>query len=346
MGMGDILTSAGLDSLKSEALKQIASAVSMDEVEKLRVSLLGRKGELTSRLKTLSTLSPQERPAVGALLNAVKNSIEEALAERASFMKKKEVTERLERESFDITLPGRAVGDGAFHPIGAVMDELIGIFQGLGFSVVEGPEIETDEYNFRMLNFPDDHPARDMQDTFYVQNGARLLRTHTSPVQIHAMLKRKPPISVIAPGRVYRCDSDITHSPVFHQLEGFHVAKDVNFGHLKGILELFIHKLYGKNTKLRFRPSFFPFTEPSAEVDISCQICSGKGCRVCKGSGWLEILGAGMIDPNVLNAVAYDSEKWTGFAFGMGIERVAMLKYGIDDIRLLYENDIKFLSQF
>jgi len=344
--MGDIPASEDLDGLKSKALAQIASAVSMDEVETLRVSLLGRKGEITSRLKTLSSFSPQERPAAGAALNAVKNVIEDALAQRASSMKKKEVTERLQQESFDITLPGRPVGDGAFHPIGSVMDELISIFQELGFAVVEGPEIETDEYNFQMLNFPDDHPARDMQDTFYVQNGARLLRTHTSPVQIHAMLKRQPPISVIAPGRVYRCDSDITHSPVFHQLEGFHIAKNVTFGHLKGILELFFHKLYGKHTKLRFRPSFFPFTEPSAEVDVSCQICSGKGCRVCKGSGWLEILGAGMIDPNVLNAVNYDSEKWTGFAFGLGIERIAMRKYGIDDIRLLYENDVKFLSQF
>jgi phenylalanyl-tRNA synthetase alpha chain len=344
--MGDIPASGDLDGLKSKALGQIASAVSMDEVEKLRVSLLGRKGEVTSRLKTLSSLSPQERPAAGAALNAVKNVIEEALAQRASFMKKKEVTGRLQQESFDITLPGRPVGDGAFHPIGAVMDELISIFQELGFAVAEGPEIETDEYNFQMLNFPDDHPARDMQDTFYVQNGARLLRTHTSPVQIHAMLKSNPPISVIAPGRVYRCDSDITHSPVFHQLEGFHIAKDVNFGHLKGVLELFFHKLYGKHTKLRFRPSFFPFTEPSAEVDVSCQICGGKGCRVCKGTGWLEILGAGMIDPNVLKAVNYDPEEWTGFAFGLGIERIAMRKYGIDDIRLLYENDIKFLSQF
>lgn len=344
--MGDVSPVNDIEGLKSGALAKIASVVSMDDVEALRVSLLGRKGELTNLLKSVSSLPHAERPAAGAALNAVKNAIESALAERASFMKKKEVTERLERESFDITLPGRLAGDGGFHPIGSVMDELIDIFQGLGFSVVEGPEIETDDYNFRMLNFPDDHPARDMQDTFYVQNGSRLLRTHTSPVQIHAMLKRKPPLSVIAPGRVFRCDSDVTHSPVFHQLEGFYVAKDVNFGHLKGILELFIHRLYGKNTKLRFRPSFFPFTEPSAEVDVSCQICGGKGCRVCKGSGWLEILGAGMIDPNVLKAVGYDAEEWTGFAFGMGIERVAMLKYGIDDIRLLYENDIKFLSQF
>jgi len=305
-----------LDRLRSESLEKIASAKSADELEALRISLMGKKGELTSRMKELGKLSPDERPAAGAALNKVKTAVEESISTRLEKIKKQELTSRLEKESFDITMPGRSVGMGHYHPVSAILDELIEIFIGMGFMVEEGPEVKTDEYNFKRLNFPDDHPARDMQDTFYVQNGARLLRTHTSPVQVHAMMKRKPPISVIAPGRVFRCDSDVTHSPVFHQLEGFHVDRDVTFSHLKGTLELFVHQLYGKDTKLRFRPSFFPFTEPSAEIDVSCQICKGAGCRVCKGTGWLEILGAGMIDPNVFTAVGYDPEEWTGFAFG------------------------------
>ncbi len=335
-----------LEQLKSDALEFISLSVSSDDVEKLRVKFLGKKGELTTRMKGLGKLSKEERPKAGAALNVVKVAIENAISKKLALIKNRELTERLTSETFDITVPGRKPGDGRLNPVGEVMEELIDIFMALGFMVEEGPEVETDESNFKKLNFPADHPARDMQDTFYIQNGARLLRTHTSPVQIHSMIKHKPPLSVIAPGRVYRCDSDITHSPVFHQLEGFHIDRNVNFGHLKGILELFVHRLYGKNTKLRFRPSFFPFTEPSAEIDISCHMCKGKGCRVCKQTGWLEILGAGMIDPNVFEAVEYDPEEWTGFAFGLGIERIAMRKYGIDDIRLLYGANTKFLSQF
>ncbi|MBI5814106.1 MAG: phenylalanine--tRNA ligase subunit alpha [Nitrospinae bacterium] len=344
--MGDISLTGKLEQLKASILAQIGASADGATIENIRVAVLGKKGELTGMMKSLGSIPPAERPAAGAAFNDVKTAIEGAIAAKLSDIRKKEVTERLANEEFDITVPGRPIGMGHFHPIGSVMEELIGIFTNLGFRVEEGPEVETDDYNFRMLNFPDDHPARDMQDTFYLQNGARLLRTHTSPVQIHSMLKHKPPFSVIAPGRVFRCDSDITHSPVFHQLEGFHVDRDVNFGHLKGTLELFVRRLYGKDTKLRFRPSFFPFTEPSAEMDVSCVICGARGCRVCKGSGWLEIGGAGMIDPNVLKAVGYDPEEWTGFAFGYGVERIAMLKYGIDDIRLLFENDVRFLSQF
>ncbi|VAX24331.1 Phenylalanyl-tRNA synthetase alpha chain [hydrothermal vent metagenome] len=335
-----------LEKLKTRSLEALSQARGSEQVETLRVKLLGKKGEITTLMKGLGKLSHDERPKAGAACNKVKVALESAIEKKLSDIRAAEMTSRLEEESFDITIPGRENGAGRFHPVGMVMEELVEIFIGLGFEVAEGPEVETDEYNFKKLNFPDDHPARDMQDTFYVQNGARLLRTHTSPVQIHAMLKHKPPLSVIAPGRVYRCDSDITHSPVFHQLEGFHVDKNVNFGHLKGTLELFLQRLYGGKTKIRLRPSYFPFTEPSAEVDVSCQICGGDGCRVCKGTGWLEILGAGMIDPNVFEAVGYDPEVWTGFAFGCGIERIAMRKYAIDDIRLLYNNDTRFLSQF
>ena len=332
--------------LKEEAEGEAASATSLDEIEKLRVHYLGKKGAITSLIKELSQLPPEERPEAGAAVNAAKNEVEKALTTKREAITEKELTEKLGKEPFDISLPGKAFGGGSLHPVMMVMEELIDIFTGLGFVVEEGPEVETDEFNFKKLNFPDDHPARDMQDTFYVQDGKRLLRTHTSPVQIHAMLKRNPPLSVIAPGRVYRCDSDVTHSPVFHQLEGFHVDRSVTMGQLKGTLELFIHRLYGRSAEIRLRPSFFPFTEPSAEIDVSCVICGGKGCRICKGTGWLEILGAGMIDPNVLCSVGVDPEKWTGFAFGVGIERIAMLKYGIDDIRLLYENDSRFLKQF
>ena len=344
--MGSINAHEELEKLQAEFFESIESADTLQKLESVRVALLGKKSALTARMKGLSKLPADQRPTVGKALNSLRVAVEKELGEKISRFHKKEQTEALENERFDITLPSRSVGMGHYHPIGLVNEELIEIFTGLGFRVEEGPEVESDKYNFKMLNFPDDHPARDMQDTFYVQNGARLLRTHTSPVQIHAMLKHKPPLSVIAPGRVYRCDSDVTHSPVFHQIEGFHVAKDVTFGHLKGTLELFVHRLYGADTKLRFRPSYFPFTEPSAEIDVSCVLCNGKGCRVCKGTGWLEILGAGMIDPNVLTAVGIDPEQWSGFAFGCGIERIAMLKYGIDDIRLLFENDIRFLNQF
>ncbi len=335
-----------LIALGDEALAAIADATDSETLERLRVGYLGKKGSVTGRLKELGKLPAEERPAAGAAINEVKVALEAALNVRVESLKQAELTARLTGESFDITPPGRAVAAGAPHPVAEVMEELIDIFTSIGFAVEEGPEVETDRYNFQMLNFPDDHPARDMQDTFYVQEGRRLLRTHTSPVQIHAMLKRPPPLAVIAPGRVYRCDSDVTHSPVFHQVEGFLVDKNVTMGHLKATLELFVHRLYGRRTKIRLRPSFFPFTEPSAEMDISCPFCAAKGCRVCKQTGWIEILGAGMIDPNVLTACDIDPEVWGGFAFGLGVERIAMLRYGIDDIRLIYENDPRFLSQF
>ncbi len=335
-----------LAELKEQALSKISDSASLADLEEIRLAYLGRKGEVTSRLKSLGKLPPDLRPSAGQELNRVKRAIDEEITGRKESLQQKELNDRLVNESFDISQPGRHKSLGVFHPVAGIMEELIDIFTRLGFVVVEGPEVETDEFNFKKLNFPDDHPARDMQDTFYVKNGAKLLRTHTSPVQIHAMLKRNPPMSIIAPGRVYRCDSDVTHSPVFHQIEGFHIDKNVTMAHLKGTLELFVHRLYGKNTGIRLRPSFFPFTEPSAEVDISCMLCKGKGCRLCKGTGWIEILGAGMIDPNVLKEVDIDPEKWTGFAFGIGIERVAMLKYAIDDIRLLFENDPEFLRQF
>ncbi len=332
--------------LQEEYLARVAAAGSLQELESARVALLGKKSELTTRMKGLNKVPADQRPAMGKALNSVRVAVESALTKKIENVRKKEQTELLEKEHFDITLPARPVGMGSYHPVNMVNEQMIQIFTELGFRVEEGPEVETDEYNFQMLNFPDDHPARDMQDTLYVQNGARLLRTHTSPVQVHAMQKHKPPLSVIAPGRTFRCDYDITHSPVFHQIEGFHVDRDVTFGHLKGTLELFVKRLYGDGVKLRFRPSFFPFTEPSAEIDISCVLCNGAGCRICKQTGWLEILGAGMIDPNVLTAVGIDPEIWSGFAFGVGIERIAMLKYRINDIRLLFDNDIRFLSQF
>ncbi len=335
-----------LEELESIALAGISGADDLPALEALRLRYVGKKGELTSMMKSLGKLPAQERPKAGAALNVVKKAVEAAITERESILKREELNKKLNDEEFDISLPGRRRTPGHQHPLGIVNRELIDIFVSLGFSVEEGPEVETDEQNFRKLNFPDDHPARDMQDTFYVQNQNFLLRTHTSPVQVHAMEKTSPPLSIIAPGRVFRCDSDITHSPVFHQLEGFHVDTGVTMADLKGILELFVHRLYGKDTKIRLRPSFFPFTEPSAEMDISCPFCGGAGCRICKQTGWIEILGAGMIDPNVLIAVDIDPEKYSGFAFGIGIERVAMIRYGIYDIRLLFENDPRFLEQF
>ncbi len=335
-----------IDRLRDGALVKIEALGKSDDLEKTRIEFLGKKSYIMGLIKLLGRLSAEERPEAGAKLNAIRTEIEVAIETKKKWLQHVEQDQILQNENFDISLPSRLLGKGHFHPVAEVMDDLIEIFVELGFMVEEGPEVETDEFNFKMLNFPDDHPARDMQDTFYIGNGTRLMRTHTSPVQIHAMKKYQPPMSVIAPGRVYRCDSDVTHSPVFHQLEGFYIDKNVNFGHLKGTLELFVRHLYGDGVEVRFRPSFFPFTEPSAEIDISCVLCHGGGCRVCKETGWLEILGAGMIDPNVLSVMDINPEKWTGFAFGLGIERIAMLKYGIDDIRLLYENNIGFLQQF
>ncbi len=324
------------------AMAQADTEVSLQDV---RVRFLGKKGELTAIMKEMGRLSPEERPVVGALANRVKEELESLFAERSQLLRDADIARRLASERIDVTLPGRRSFAGSKHPITLVTEEVCEIFAALGFSVAEGPEVEKDFYNFEALNMPKDHPARDMQDTFYISDDV-VLRTHTSPVQIRTMLQHAPPVRVIAPGTVYRRDSDITHSPMFHQIEGFLVDRHVSFGDLKGILTAFITQLFGTGVGVRFRPSFFPFTEPSAEVDIQCVICGGRGCRVCKNSGWLEILGSGMIDPEVFRAVNYDSDAYSGFAFGMGLERIAMLKYGVNDLRLFFENDLRFLTQF
>ncbi|QWV95271.1 phenylalanine--tRNA ligase subunit alpha [Geomonas oryzisoli] len=334
-----------LEALLQEALAELSQASTEEGLQDLRVKYLGKKGAITGVMKGLGALSPEERPLVGQVVNTVKAKLEETLDARGAEIRAAVKAQRLAAEKIDVTLPGRKRPLGSKHPITLVTEEICSIFAALGFAVAEGPEIELDFYNFEALNLPKDHPARDMQDTFYFGESV-LLRTHTSPVQIRTMLKQPPPVRIIAPGTVYRCDSDATHSPMFHQIEGLMVDKGITFADLKGILTLFISQLFGKDIGVRLRPSFFPFTEPSAEVDIACVICRGKGCRVCKETGWLEILGSGMVDPEVYRHVGYDSEKYTGFAFGMGIERIAMLKYGIADMRLLFENDLRFLKQF
>ena len=311
-------------------------------LDQARIRFLGRKGELAQLFKELGNVPEQERREVGRLLNEAKSRLEEIFSEATQRSRDLETSRR---ESIDVTVPGRLPPLGRLHPITQIAMEISRIFNWLGFETVEGPEIELDYYNFEALNIPRDHPARDMQDTFYISEDV-VLRTHTSPLQVRVMEKRKPPVRIIAPGRTYRCDSDVTHTPMFHQVEGLMVGKDVSFGDLKGILTTFVHQMFGPEVGLRFRPSFFPFTEPSAEVDIECVMCRGGGCRVCKGTGWLEILGSGMIDPEVYKYVGYDPEEVTGFAFGMGIERIAMLKFGIDDLRLFFENDLRFLDQF
>ena len=310
--------------------------------ELARVRFLGRKGELAQLFKELGKVSEHERREAGRLLNEAKSRLETLFSEA---LDKRRELDAARRESIDVSVPGRRPPAGRLHPITQTATEICRIFNWLGFETVEGPEIELDYYNFEALNIPKDHPARDMQDTFYISEDV-VLRTHTSPIQVRTMEKRKPPVRVIAPGRTYRRDSDVTHTPMFHQVEGLMVGKGISFGDLKGILTTFVHQMFGPSVGLRFRPSFFPFTEPSAEVDIECVMCRGKGCRVCKGTGWLEILGSGMVDPEVYKYVGYDPEEITGFAFGMGIERIAMLKFGIDDLRLFFENDLRFLKQF
>ena len=329
---------------RSEFDTHIDAVSSSDQLKQIRIDFLGKKGRVSQLMKELRHVAKEEKPAVGKQINDLKVHIELILDERQEKLGAKS-NAASGQDGFDLTLPGRKETTGSLHPITQVMDEIVAIFSTLGFRAAEGPEIETDYYNFEALNIPKDHPARDMQDTFYIA-GENVLRTHTSPVQIHVMEKQPPPLRIIAPGKVYRCDSDITHSPMFHQIEGLMVDKNISFSHLKGIMEIFLHQVFGKDKSVRFRPSFFPFTCPSAEVDIECVVCSGKGCRVCSNSGWLEILGAGMVDPKVFQHVDYDPEEWTGFAFGLGIERIAMLKYGIHDIRLFYENDLRFLRQF
>jgi phenylalanyl-tRNA synthetase alpha chain len=334
-----------LESMSREARQAMLDAQNEAELQNIRVQYLGKKGQLTAIMKDMGRLSPEQRPAVGAMANKVKDELNSVFESRLNALKQQHMAERLKRERIDVTLPGRHQKIGTKHPVTLITEELVDIFSYLGFSVAEGPEIEEDFYNFEALNLPKDHPARDMQDTFYISDN-EVLRTHTSPVQIRSMLKHQPPLRIIAPGTVYRRDSDITHSPMFHQIEGFMVDEHITFGDLKGILTTFITECFGKNVGVRFRPSFFPFTEPSAEVDIQCVICGGSGCRVCKNSGWLEILGSGMIDPEVFASVNYSSEKYSGFAFGMGLERIAMLKYGVNDLRLFFENDVRFLRQF
>ncbi len=333
-----------LHSLQSEALKQLDTLSEQAHLEDFRIQYLGRKGKFSSVMKMLGKVSKEDRPRLGQLANSVKQEIEKLFKEKQSSLSKV-TTSNVASSEVDLTLPGRRPEYGRLHPVTQIMNEVCTIFENLGFSVAEGPDVEHDHYNFEALNIPAHHPARDMHDTFYVSDSI-LLRTHTSPMQARIMETQQPPLRVIAPGKVYRCDSDITHTPMFHQVEGFLVDTKVSFADLKGVLTVFTQKMFDESLALRFRPSFFPFTEPSAEVDIACVICGGKGCRVCKKTGWLEILGAGMIDPEVFKMVGYDPEVYSGFAFGLGIERIAMLKYGIDDIRLYYENDLRFLSQF
>ena len=335
-----------LSAISLEAKNAVAEALDEASIEALRVKYLGKKGELTAILKQMGSLSPEERPKMGALVNEAKQELEVLIADKKVELKAKAQQEQLKAETIDITMPAKELKPGKLHPLNTVLDDMIDIFQSMGFDVVDGPEVETDHYNFECLNVPADHPARDMQDTFYLAENL-LLRTQTSAAQIRTMETRKPPIRVICPGRVFRADEvDATHSPVFHQIEGLVVDKGVTMCDLKGVLEQFAHEIYGSDTKVKFRPSFFPFTEPSVEVDVTCSECGGKGCRVCKGSGWIEILGAGMVHPNVLRSCGIDPEEYSGFAFGIGLDRLTTTRYKISDIRLLFENDKRFLDQF
>jgi phenylalanyl-tRNA synthetase alpha chain len=328
--------------IEKEALGNIEKAESHEALESISTQYLGRKGELTGFLRNISSLPEADRPGAGKDANLLKVKLEGLIQQVFSDL---EARNQAETDGIDVTLPGRPSVRGSLHPITQVLNEISGIFMRLGFDIAEGPEVETDYYNFEALNIPKYHPARDMQDTFYVSDNI-VLRTHTSPSQPRAMERTDPPVRIISAGKVFRCDSDLTHTPMFHQIEGLMVDKNISFGDLKGILTTFVHQFFDRDTSLRFRPSFFPFTEPSAEVDIRCVMCKGKGCRVCSKTGWLEVLGSGMVHPAVFENVGYDTGKYTGFAFGVGIERMAMLKYGIDDIRKYYENDVRFLGQF
>jgi phenylalanyl-tRNA synthetase alpha chain len=344
MTTSDTLKS-GLGELVTRATGEIRAADALPALEALRVHYLGKKGLITEQLKQLGSLPPEERPKVGQWVNEAKDAVQAALTERQQQLTTAARAQQLASETLDVTLPGRGVRAGGLHPVTRTLERLEQLFRSMGFDVVDGPEIEDDFHNFEALNIPPTHPARAMHDTFYFADG-RLLRTHTSPVQIRHMLADKPPLRIIAPGRVYRCDSDVTHTPMFHQIEGLMVDTSVSFADLKGLLTDFLEKFFEKPVKVRFRPSFFPFTEPSAEADIGCVICSGSGCRVCKQTGWLEVLGCGMVHPEVFRHVGIDSERYTGFAFGLGVERLAMLRYGVNDLRLFYENDLRFLRQF
>ncbi|WP_281699161.1 phenylalanine--tRNA ligase subunit alpha [Cetobacterium somerae] len=333
-----------LNALKDEASLIIQKAATLQEMDEIRVKYLGKKGEFTEISKSMRDLSPEERPAFGQMVNDVKTVITTLIEEKTTEIKNKVKKEQLESETLDISLPGREVFTGGLHPITETMNFLKNIFVEMGFDVAEGPEVEFTSYNFDALNIPETHPSRDLQDTFYMSENV-VLRTHTSPVQARYMEKHQPPFRMVCPGKVYRNDYDISHTPMFHQMEGLMVGPEVSFANLKAMLEQFVTRVFGE-TKVRFRPHFFPFTEPSAEMDVQCVICKGEGCRLCKHSGWLEIMGCGMVDPAVLEAVGYDPEEVSGFAFGMGIERITMLRYGIDDLRAFFENDVRFLKQF
>lgn len=335
-----------LTNILHEAREQLENAKSISETEEIRIKFLGKKGKLTEILRSMGSLDPEERKTMGQAANKARSEIEKMLEEKFAAVKEIEKEKKLRAERIDVTEPGRQVPLGSKHPITITIEEISRVFMGMGFSIAEGPEVETVYFNFDALNAAPNHPSRDLTDTFYITDDI-LLRTQTSPVQARTLLKQTPPIKIISPGRCFRCDTpDATHSPMFHQVEGLLVDENVSLADLKGTLDSFAKQLFGSDVKTKFRPHFFPFTEPSAEMDVSCFKCGGKGCRVCKGSGWIEILGCGMVHPNVLAVGGVDTEKYTGFAFGMGVERIAMLKYGVDDIRLFYENDMRFIGQF
>ena len=338
-------TLQNLEEITVAALAEVANAEGLPELENLRVKFLGKKGELTTQLKNIGKLDPSDRPAFGGMVNQAKKQVADALGAKKEQLELKELAASLAADAIDVTLPGRGQQIGGLHPVTRTMQRIEDIFTKMGFAVADGPEIEDDFHNFEALNIPDDHPARAMHDTFYLEDG-HLLRTHTSPVQVRYMKNQTPPMNIIAPGRVYRCDSVVTHTPMFHQVEGLAVAEDISFADLKGILTYFLRQFFEKDLSVRLRPSYFPFTEPSAEVDISCVFCDGDGCRICKKTGWLEVLGCGMVHPEVFRHVGIDSEKYTGFAFGLGVERLTMLRYGVDDLRLFFDNDLAFLRQF
>ena len=334
-----------LEPLANQARSAIAAAQDSATLEQLRVDYLGKKGQLTGLLKGLSNLTPEDRPKAGALINVVKQELQELIGERKTALDATAVKAKLEQESIDVTMPGRAKTVGGVHPVTQTIERMEDFFSAIGFDVVEGPEIEDDYHNFEALNIPAHHPARAMHDTFYVDEHT-VLRTHTSPVQVRVMESQEPPLRIICPGRVYRCDSDLTHTPMFHQVEGLLIDEHSSFSDLKGLIEDFLRVFFERDLEVRFRPSYFPFTEPSAEVDIQCVNCGGKGCRVCSQTGWLEVMGCGMVHPKVFEAAGIDTEKYSGFAFGMGVERLAMLRYGVNDLRLFFDNDLRFLEQF
>ena len=337
--------SANIEEILAQAMQELAQAQDLNQLDQIRVNYLGKKGAFTLQMKQLGKIEPDQRRTVGQLINNAKGEFQQALEASKSAMQQAELEQRLASESIDVSLPGRGQGVSGLHPVTITLRRISQIFASVGFKVVEGPEIEDDYHNFEALNIPAHHPARAMHDTFYF-DAHTVLRTHTSPVQIRAMEAEKPPLKVIAPGRVYRCDSDLTHTPMFHQVEGFLVDTDVSFADLKGVVYEFLRAFFEKDIQVRFRPSYFPFTEPSAEVDIECVMCDGEGCRVCGHSGWLEVMGCGMIHPEVFKSVDINSDEYNGFAFGMGVERLAMLRYGINDLRMFFENDLKFLQQF